>query len=667
MSEPTKQQLLDAAARVYAESGFRGATTRRIADEAGVNEVTLFRLFGSKAALIQEAVMYASTTKAREQLPSEPVDPPRELTAWAEHNHHFMLEMRGMIRTSMAELHERPECASGAIAHRQQAFQDLVAYIERLAERRFIPSAADAKPAATMIMGSLFADAMGRDMMPDVFPPEKQAPAIYVRLFLRALGATVTAFLLLVLPLAGVAAQTPAPSASASATTALSLGDALRMADRKSANVRIAQAGAARAAGQQRQADSQLLPQVNGSVSYQRAIQNQFQSITASLPPDTSSGGGGGGLADSPIAKIFAAPNTAVFGLSATQSLWTAGRLTAQRAGARAGRDAADIQLSSARAQALLDVAAAYYDAVAAERMSVIADSTLELTERTLKSVELARTLGTASEFDLLRARVTRDNARPAAIMARGNRTVTHLRVKQLLELPLSTPITLTTPIRDDAGIVTEPMAPLAMADARSVTPDTSVQARAAVRQAQAQLSAEEKAFTAAKLARLPSVQLSTLYQRFAYPPEGTFLPGSLDLYYPNWNVTLGLSFPVFNGGRTSGERAVAEANVIEARARLQQARDGAELDALLSIVALEQAQAAYLASVGTDAQAEQAYRIAEVRFNEGLSTPVELGESRVQLQQARLQRVTSARDLEVARLRLALLKDLPISIGGAR
>jgi outer membrane protein TolC len=86
-----------------------------------------------------------------------------------------------------------------------------------------------------------------------------------------------------------------------------------------------------------------------------------------------------------------------------------------------------------------------------------------------------------------------------------------------------------------------------------------------------------------------------------------------------------------------------------------------------LAIVALEQAQAAYLASVGTDAQAEQAYRIAEVRFNEGLSTPVELTESRVQLQQARLQRVTSARDLEVARLRLALLKDLPIDLGGMR
>ena len=37
-----RDQLLQAALKVYAESGTRGATTRRIAQEAGVNEVTLF-------------------------------------------------------------------------------------------------------------------------------------------------------------------------------------------------------------------------------------------------------------------------------------------------------------------------------------------------------------------------------------------------------------------------------------------------------------------------------------------------------------------------------------------------------------------------------------------------------------------------------------------------
>src|ERR1051326_2984409 len=50
-----REELLRAAARVYARHGYRGSTTRRIADEAGVNEVTIFRQFGSKDALIHEA------------------------------------------------------------------------------------------------------------------------------------------------------------------------------------------------------------------------------------------------------------------------------------------------------------------------------------------------------------------------------------------------------------------------------------------------------------------------------------------------------------------------------------------------------------------------------------------------------------------------------------
>ncbi len=665
MSEPTKQHLLEAALRVYGESGFRGATTRRIAEEAGVNEVTLFRLFGSKSALIMEALEMRQMRAPRDPLPDVPVDPQQELTKWAKQDHEFMLESAGMIRASMAEMHSHPDCADSTASHPEGSFAELHAYIERLAHHQFIPSSADAKPAAAMLMGTIFADAMGRDLMPSMFPPREQAPATYVRLFLRAIGATVTALLLLVMP-----ASLHAQSTAASTTTpsALSLGDALRMAEQKSAGVRAAQAGLDRAGGQLRQANSQLLPQINGSAGYQRAIQNQFQAISEQFP-DTSSGGGGGGdgIANSPLAAIFAAPNTFTFTLQATQNLWTAGRLSAQRAGAEAGRTAADIGLSSAKAQALLDVAQAYYDAVAAERFSEIADSTLALTERTLSQVRLAREIGTASEFDLLRATVTRDNARPASIQARGNRTAAQMRLKQLLRLPLQQSLTLTTPIRDDSAAMAAALAPVTLADARVVAPDTSVSARATVRQAEAQLAASQRALTAARLARLPSVQLSSTYQRFAYPPDGTFLPSDFDLYFPNWTVTLGLSFPVFNGGRISGEKMVAQANVAEAQARLEQTRDGAEVDAILAITAYEQAAAAYAAAVGTDAQAARAYAIAEVRFAEGLSTPVELTESRVQLEQARLQRVTTARDLEVARLRLALLKDLPLTVGGTR
>ena len=47
----TKKDLLEVTARLFASHGWRGTTTRRIAEEAGVNEVTVFRLFKSKEAL----------------------------------------------------------------------------------------------------------------------------------------------------------------------------------------------------------------------------------------------------------------------------------------------------------------------------------------------------------------------------------------------------------------------------------------------------------------------------------------------------------------------------------------------------------------------------------------------------------------------------------------
>ena len=55
----SRERILEAAGRVYSKHGFRGATTRLIAAEAGVNEVTLFRTFGSKGALL-EAVLEAN-------------------------------------------------------------------------------------------------------------------------------------------------------------------------------------------------------------------------------------------------------------------------------------------------------------------------------------------------------------------------------------------------------------------------------------------------------------------------------------------------------------------------------------------------------------------------------------------------------------------------------
>jgi outer membrane protein TolC len=121
---------------------------------------------------------------------------------------------------------------------------------------------------------------------------------------------------------------------------------------------------------------------------------------------------------------------------------------------------------------------------------------------------------------------------------------------------------------------------------------------------------------------------------------------------------------PLFTGGRISGQKQVARANVDEARLRLKQARELAALDNESADATLAAAEAAWAASAGVVSQAQRAYEIAELRYREGLSTQTELGDARVQLQQALANRAQSARDLQVARVRNALLGDLPVAVG---
>lgn len=51
-----RERLLQGARVLFAREGLEGATTRAIAEEAGVNEVTLFRLFGTKKRLLAAVV-----------------------------------------------------------------------------------------------------------------------------------------------------------------------------------------------------------------------------------------------------------------------------------------------------------------------------------------------------------------------------------------------------------------------------------------------------------------------------------------------------------------------------------------------------------------------------------------------------------------------------------
>ena len=509
---------------------------------------------------------------------------------------------------------------------------------------------------------------------------------LHRRARVAALGAALTCGALA--GAAPAAAQdTTRASATAAGVRALSLEEAVQIAERQSETVRIARAAVDRARGQVYQARSQYFPQLNASLAYQRLIQSQFQEISERFAdPDAPADTG----ASNPLTQVFASPNTLIFGLTGSQTLFAGGRVTANNGAAAAGRRAADVGLVAARAQVTLDVTQAYYDAALADRLVAIAESSLVQTERTYRQTAVTRQVGNASEFEALRARVTRDNQRPVVIQARTQREVAYLRLRQLLDVPPTQALRLSTPLQDDAPplpaladagaaprlvvpaanapisvdeVLAEDTAALASVAAALAAADTSADDRSSVRQARENVTATRNLLRAARGQRLPALSVSTNYQRFAYPSDR--VPNFND-FFPNWSVSVGLQLPIFTGGRIKGDVMVAQANHADARERLQQTRELAALDAQLALAQLEQAAVAYAASAGTSEQAARAYRIAEVRYREGISTQVELNDSRLLLQQSQANRAQAARDVQVARVRLALLRDLPLQASGA-
>jgi AcrR family transcriptional regulator len=187
-----RERILEAAARVYAKHGFRGATTRLIAIEAGVNEVTLFRLFGSKAQLFDALLHERLRSAAVSQLPEVPRDPEREVSAWCEATLSQMRESRSVLRKMIGEMEERPEAAASACEGPHCAACSLGEYLERVRASGLAgpePEPGGDRTAISMLMGALFGDAMCRDIMPEGFPtPAEEAPAMYVRSFLRSIG-----------------------------------------------------------------------------------------------------------------------------------------------------------------------------------------------------------------------------------------------------------------------------------------------------------------------------------------------------------------------------------------------------------------------------------------------------------------------------------------------
>ena len=231
------------------------------------------------------------------------------------------------------------------------------------------------------------------------------------------------------------------------------------------------------------------------------------------------------------------------------------------------------------------------------------------------------------------------------------------LRLALALHLPEGESIQLTSPL--DAEVH-----PDIGATARSVAGVPDQDTRAAVTSAEKAVKMAKSYQWTVRSAALPTLTANLDYGYLSYP-ETFWLTDpdpndNLSVWHDFFYAGATLTVPLFGSGRAYGENLSAGSAVHQAEARLDLTKQAATVDAKNTQLTLEAAQAQWDATAGTVAVAQRAYDIASVRFEEGVSTQTELADARILLQDAEANRARAARDLQLARIRSALLPALP-------
>lgn len=171
--DATRERLLRAAREVFDEEGFRGATTRRIAARAGVNEVTLFRHFASKEELIGAALEWshgeAIARLGAAALPMIPRDVDGELRPYLRWVlRAFATSNRG-VRTAMAEWEHLPSFRGWLLGPSEAVAAELRRYLVAAQAAGLMRREVDPLAITHVLLATLFWHGLMPSMLPEHF------------------------------------------------------------------------------------------------------------------------------------------------------------------------------------------------------------------------------------------------------------------------------------------------------------------------------------------------------------------------------------------------------------------------------------------------------------------------------------------------------------------
>jgi len=411
------------------------------------------------------------------------------------------------------------------------------------------------------------------------------------------------------------------------AQTPLSLAAAERRALEQGEEVALVREQIAQAEDEITQVRAGAFPEVSASLGYTRSIRSIFDGIAAvPVEPDNGIGGNGNGEPDpdNPFANLpFGRPNTWVAGVRITQPLYAAGRVGIGLDIADRVRESLRLELEETEAEVRLQVREAYFQAIFSELLVEIAAEAYQLADEQLRQVRGFREQGVASELDELTARVERDNLEPQVVEARNGARLARLNLLRLVQLPANTDVALTTPLEAELAGVDEGVLRAAL------------ESRARIQAARTLVRIEEDQVRLARSGYRPTVGAFLDLGWQAFP--ATVVPTSGGVWNEDWNAGLQVSIPIFNGFRTRAEIGSAQSGVRQAELQLSQLVEGLRLELEGGLSELESALSQVEARRGTVEEARRVVELAELRFAAGSGTALELSNTRLLLQQSRI------------------------------
>ncbi len=342
-----------------------------------------------------------------------------------------------------------------------------------------------------------------------------------------------------------------------------------------------------------------------------------------------------------------------------TQPIYTGGALTAGVKAAHSFRAGAVGAYERTQEVTAFGVRAAYYGVLTAEEAVSVAQQVVDSANETLRVARLRYEAGVAPQFDVLsaEARVARQDQ--ALIAAKVARDIAWATLSTVMGVPIPAGTQLTTP-----RPVTQPEADLEAlrAEAQGNRPDLAA--------AKGQVAVARAKLAIAKSAKQPTVALNANYSllpsttvSFGDPPTDIVVSQNTG------SVALAASWSLFNAGQVEGEVRQAQAELAQANDAVTGLEQQIDLEVTSAYTSVAAAQAQVAAAQKEVAQAQEAFRVATIRYEEGVGTSVEILTAQADLADAknRLNQAIFGLNLAVSQLDLSLGRGAippPVSTG---